>query len=392
MSHTSFLDTAFDEVAQPLELPIKLTDGRVPALKIGDYLARGSRTIGRLTGAASIVALKIRADHRPLRVSMQVRLDWLAVRWWVDRADAAAPPRELPRLVVVRSQGRVREAVVLARSHTSLGSSDARGFVTFDLAAGEVPEDGLLVIELADGGHTLPAWAASSFIAESPIGLQVDWIEVTPVTDGASPAPADGASPAPADGGSPATAARVRSNGAWPGRADGATCQSLGVVSAGGLIRGAGSDQGPPRTGCLVVSPRTNGGEVRLRLRAGRTFSRVGPGLPMQNRWRRSLPGRAVAKGRRMGYAMVENTLARLGFGRLRGWPVGVANLDVQAVSLADGSPLAVHAVPGRFGRLQLVVDAPREAPILIGLDPRPRRRARYRGAVVCKLLGADLA
>ena len=372
MSLTSFLDTAFDEVALPLELPIKLTDGRIPALKIGDYLARGSRTIGRLTGAASIVALKIRADHRPLRVSMQIRLDWLAVRWWVDRADAAAPPRELPRLVVVRSQGRVREAVVLARGHTSLGSSDARGFVTFDLAAGEVPDDGLLVIELADGGHTLPAWAASSFIAESPVGLQVDWIEVTPMPAGASP------------GGVP--------EGSSPARADGATCQSLGVVSAGGLIRDAGSDQGPPRTGCLVVSPRTNGGPLRLRLRAGRTFARVGPGLPMQNRWRRSLPGRAAARGRRMGYAMVEKALARIGFGRLRGWPVGAGNLTVQAVSLDDGSPLAVHTVPGRFGRLQLVIDAPREAPILIGLDPRPRRRARYKGAVVCKLLGADLA
>jgi hypothetical protein len=345
-----------------VELPIKLTDGRAAEIKVADHVARGSRAIGRLIAPASIVALKVRPDHGPLRITMQIRLDWLAVRWWVDRADADAPPRELPRLVVVRSQGRVREAVILARSHTSLGSSDARGLVTFDLAAGEVPEDGLLVIELADGGRTLPAWAATSFTAESPVGLQVDWIEVTPVPDGAAPA-----------------------------RADGATCQTLGVVSAGGLIRGAGTDQGPPRTGCLVVSPRTNGGQLRLRLRTGRSFGRVGPGLPMQNRWRRSLPGRAAAKGRRMGYAMVEGALAKLGFGRLRGWPVGVGNLTVQAVSLDDGSPLAVRAVPGRLGRLELVVDAPREAPILIGVDAKPRARVR-RGAVVCKLLGAELA
>jgi hypothetical protein len=326
---------------------------------VADHIARGKRTIGRLTAPASIVALKIKNSDGPVRITMQIRLDWMATRWWVERSDQKAPPHELPRLVVIRSQGRVRDAIVLARSHTWLGSSDARGIVTFELDAADVPEDGLLIIEVADAARTLPDWATGSLTAAAPVGLQVDWIEVAPAPAGGSPT-----------------------------RLTGAACQTLGVASAGGFVRGAGAAQGPARTGYLVVGVRRAGGELRLRLRTARTFARVGPVLPLQGKWGRSLAGRAVAKGRRMAYALIETPLAKLGVGQLRGWPVRARGLSVRAVSLGDGAPQTVRAVPGRFGRLELVLDAPVDAPILVAVDAR----AGSPGSIVCKLRGADLS
>jgi hypothetical protein len=357
VSRTSFLDTAYDEPHPALELPVKLTSGRVDAIQVADHVARGRWAVGRLTAPASIVALKIKDNGAPVRITMQIRLDWMATRWWVERSDLKAPPHELPRLVVIRSQGRVRDALVLARSHTWFGSSDARGIATFELAAGDVPEDGLLIIEIADAARLLPDWVAGSLTAAAPVGLQVDWIEV-----------------ASAPGDRP------------PTRLDGAACQTLGVASAGGFVRGAGGAQGPARTGYLVVGAQPAGGELRLRLRTGRTFARVGPVLPLQGKWGRSLAGRAVAKGRRMAYGLIETPLAKLGVGQLRGWPVRARSLSVRAVSLEDGSPRAVNVKPGRLGRLDLVLDTPLDAPILVHIS------GRGTGSIVCKLRSVDHA
>ena len=365
MTVGAWFTTEFDEPAPALEVPGVVRSGRASAFCATDHFVRGRHIVGRISARAGMLALKVRADGRPLRVRMELRLDSASLDWWQERSETADETtvdsvRALARLVLVRSQGSLRRAVMLARNHDQSAPSDVRSVIWFDLAADEVPEDGMLVIEVADAWRMLPQWAADSFADSSAVGIRVEWIEVSPVPDDA-----------------PVTA----------GRLDGARCQVLGVASTGGLVGPPTSeDPGQPRTPFVVINPppsgRTAGAELRCRLRPA-TRARRALTPPPSSAWSRSLPGRAIAKAKRSWRKAIRRA------GRFDPWaarPVSPEGVTVQAVSLADGRPVSLRA-QGVGGQLDLSL-AP-EGPVLVGVANGGG--AASRRPLVCGLVEVEI-
>ncbi|GAA0798974.1 hypothetical protein [Spirilliplanes yamanashiensis] len=180
----SWFGTAHDVAPQHLDLPAAVTGGQHPAVAVVDNVVRGSGIVGRVTGDAGAVAVRLRPGPEPVRVTVAVSLDEISTRWWADRV---RPPRtrgERPRLVLVHSQGALRGALVLARGQGWLRGVPAAGTVTFDLDPAELA-DGLLVVELTPAG-ALPAAVAGRFSGNDAIGLRIDRIDARPA---AGPAP-----------------------------------------------------------------------------------------------------------------------------------------------------------------------------------------------------------
>lgn len=172
----SYFATRYDEARHTLDLPVEVTSGRDDALCIVDQVIRGVAIVGRVTGDYGAVALKVRGTGRPVRVTVTVQLDELSTRWWSDRVK---PPRltpERPRLVLIRAQGNIKGAALLARRQAWRRASSTTAEVGFDLAADELDRDGLLVIELAEPER--PAWTHGRVSQRSALGLRIDRITV----------------------------------------------------------------------------------------------------------------------------------------------------------------------------------------------------------------------
>ncbi len=172
----SYFATDHDVAPVHLDLPAEVTGGQHPAVAIVDQVVRGSGIVGRVTGDAGAVAVRLRPADGPVRVTVDVSLDDIATRWWADRVKPPRTRGERPRLVLVRSQGRLRGALVLARRQGWLGAAPGKGTLTYDLTPDELA-DGLLVVELATAAD-LPAWAADRLSGRDAIGLRVDRIDV----------------------------------------------------------------------------------------------------------------------------------------------------------------------------------------------------------------------
>jgi hypothetical protein len=172
----AWFHTEYDEPRAVLDLPVEVDSGRDDAVCIVDQVIRGTGIVGRVTGDFGAVALKIRGTGRPVHVIVDVQLDDLSTRWWSDRV---RPPRhhpELPRLVLVRAQGDIRGAALLARRQGWRGAGSALARVEFDMAADDLDRDGLLVVELAETPR--PSWSDDRISARSALGLRIDTIFV----------------------------------------------------------------------------------------------------------------------------------------------------------------------------------------------------------------------
>jgi hypothetical protein len=86
-------------------------------------------------------------------------------------------------VVAVRAQGRVQGALVLARRQGWRGAATVNGTLSFDLAADELDNDGLLIVELAEARP--PAWATGRISRSAALGLRINAIRVR---EGAAPA------------------------------------------------------------------------------------------------------------------------------------------------------------------------------------------------------------
>lgn len=302
--------TDYDAAPTVIELPVDVDSGRDEGVCIVDQVVRGTGIVGRVTGDYGAVGLKVRSPGVATRVTVVVHLDELATRWWSDRV---RPPRlapELPRLVLVRAQGELRGAAVLARRQGLRRAGGAKATVEFDLTADELDGDGLLMVELAEPPR--PAWTAGRIAARSALGVRIDRISVRaqePTT--ANTAPTD-------------------------------------------------------PTGCDLAVLAPNPPE-RIRLEV----SAVPPAPPLprspSNRWTRRKPARAGFKvlraARRAGTRVVaEVSKSRPG-----------AGLGVHAVDLLTGVPVEVDIVRQRPGCLDLRLAGPVEGPVLIGLDDGDR-------------------
>ena len=296
--------TDYDESPEVIELPVDVTSGRDKGVCIVDQVIRGTGIIGRVTGDYGAVGLKVRSPGVATRVTVVVHLDEMGTRWWSDRV---RPPRlapELPRLVLVRAQGELRGAAVLARRQGLRRAGGAKVTVAFDLTPEELDGDGLLMVELAEPPR--PEWAADRFAARSALGVRIDSISVR--------------------------------------------AQSEPTASTG-------SDQ---PTGCDLAVLTPGSGQFRLDVSA----VPQAPPLPRSpsHKLTRRKPARAGFKvlraARRAGTRVVaEVAKSRPGSG-----------LGVHAVDLLTGVPVPVEVVNRRPGGLDLRLTGTAAGPVLIGL------------------------
>jgi hypothetical protein len=164
------------------------------------------------------VAVKVATAGRGARVRLELRLD-AAREGGLDDGG--------PRLALVRAQGRVRAAALLSTRTTTPVPVDAVSTVEFSIAPAELPDEGLLVVEVSGAD-----------------GVRLDRLSVD------LPDSADDASPEGVSG--------------W---------EAAGLVSTGG--RRGGGATGLLDAGVFVLTPAALApyaptGMIRLRLRAER--------------------------------------------------------------------------------------------------------------------------
>lgn len=259
-----WFDTIFDEPVDGLRIASAVSSGQHPALRLADGFVRGIAVVGRFAASPGLLAFKVNAAGRPVRVRMWLRFDWTAVKWWAQRVvGGSVDGGRHARLLLVRAQGRLRHAVVLSRRRHGTTEPVARACVTFDLAPDELPDDGLLIVELLEVDEALLGPAAPGLAHHPTVGLQVDHVEI---------AEPDADPPA----GTPI---------GW------SACPGLGVATWGDLLA---EGSGPERTGLVVVNPdRVPGADGQTPVRVSLVARRIPrPRL-------RSLPKRAVRRARR---------------------------------------------------------------------------------------------
>jgi hypothetical protein len=315
MAIGAWFGTDFDEPQATLGLPAEVTGGQDPGVCVVDQITRGDAIVGRVTGDFGAVAIKIQKTDHPVRVTVALHLDEMSTRWWADRVTPRAGTPERPRLVLIRSQGQIRGAAVLARRQGPLRAVGAGAAITFDLPAAEL--GGLLLVEVAEPAYPLPPWAAGRFSVSNAIGVRVDRIAVHPL-------------PVPA---------------ALPAAPTGSGCAFV------------------------VVGP---GDAARFRLRP----STVSPAPPTAatptNRWTRQLPARAAAKALRIARRAAGWAIAEASSSHRPRRPVP------HAMDLHTGEPVAIEVVGQDRHGLDLRLATAPTGSVLIGLaDARRWRRER---------------
>jgi hypothetical protein len=170
---TPRFQTAFDQVIEPLALPGVLRSGQARELTTNDCMARGVAVIGRFVASPALLGAKVRPTSRPVRVTARFRFDGMALDWWQELVPIAVPFRDAsaPRLLLVRSQGKSRGAVLL--------TGPATGVVSFDLQPEELSTEGLFVFEVVSVDNGRPSWAPAASLGS--IGVLLSLIEFTEV-------------------------------------------------------------------------------------------------------------------------------------------------------------------------------------------------------------------
>ncbi|MEV0379256.1 hypothetical protein [Nonomuraea sp. NPDC050643] len=246
--------TELDQVVLPAIPPVHLLSGQVPALQVTDRLHRGSQIVGRFE-TSGLAGFKVAAQGRPLRVSLSLSADERSVSGWhTGRTDVAAPPR----LLQIRSQGRLRQCVLLR-------GKKAHARVAFDLSPEEIPDDGLICIEAlditeGDGVCDELRQAVSGRVgADGVAGVRLDKVvfEEPPAVD------------------------------YDPDTLDGSRCELYSLISGGGLANLNRQGVRLLRSGMFVVNPVLKdrfGSSGRITLRLG---TRAEPASVIPATWRR---------------------------------------------------------------------------------------------------------
>ncbi|MGI5285590.1 hypothetical protein ACQEVF_19960 [Nonomuraea polychroma] len=231
--------TDLDQLILPAIPPAHLLSGQNAALQVTDRFHRGTQIVGRFE-TSGLAGFKIAAQGRPLRVRMTLSVDERSLIGW--HTGKGEPASSLPRLIQIRSQGRLRQCVLLRgrKAHAQVG---------FDLTAEEIPDDGLISVEALDitegdgvseevrrivGGRLMP---------DGVSGLRIDKI----VFEEPPPVNFD------------------------PDKLDGCRCELYSLISAGGLANVNKQGVRLLRSGMFVINPVLPGafgstGRITLRL------------------------------------------------------------------------------------------------------------------------------
>jgi hypothetical protein len=302
----SYFATSYDEDRHTLDLPVEVTSGRDEGLCIVDQVIRGTAIVGRVTGDFGAVALKVRGTGKPVHVVVSIQLDDLSTRWWSDRVRPPRQTPERPRLVLVRAQGELKGAALLARRQAWRRASNSTAEIGFDLTADELDRDGLLVVEIAETPR--PSWIHGRVSRTSALGLRIDQITVREQGDGEP----------------------VRFS-----------------------YRPTGCD--------LVLLPPDAPSSFRLDM----TTVDYAPPLPRTptGQITKRRPARAVFKAGRMARRLAVSAGSRVNPDR------PAASFGLLATDLSTGDPIDVAVVGRRPGSLDVQLDPPPGVPILVGLD-----------------------
>ncbi|MFI7129054.1 hypothetical protein ACIBQ1_25350 [Nonomuraea sp. NPDC050153] len=247
--------TELDQLILPAIPPVHVRSGQIPALQVTDRLQRGTSIVGRFE-TSGLAGFKVSAQGRSLRVLVSLSTDDRSVSgWYAGKTDLVGSQ---PRLVQVRSQGRLRQCVLLRGRR-------AHGQVAFDLTAEEIPDDGLICVEVLDimegdgvceearqavSGHVMPDGVA---------GLRLDKVvfEEPPAMD------------------------------FDPDTLDGLRCEASTLISAGGVVNRNRQGTRVLRSGMFVVNPvlkDTFGSSGRVMFRLG---TKAEPASLIPATWRR---------------------------------------------------------------------------------------------------------
>ncbi|MEP6462757.1 MAG: hypothetical protein ABJC62_04935 [Frankiaceae bacterium] len=168
------LSTSYDDVVHPRPLPVSFTRGDDPAVQLIDGFVRGRQSLGRFAVATGLVGFRVAADARPVRVTVQLRADEVSAKYWTGRVAeplGVAGDPSAPRVLQLKSQGRVRGAVLLCRAPWAAEGTPVRGALRFGLAPEELPADGLLLIEVADAPG-LAVGEGSPLLPHAAVGVE----------------------------------------------------------------------------------------------------------------------------------------------------------------------------------------------------------------------------
>ncbi|MEU1724240.1 hypothetical protein ACNF49_06345 [Actinomadura sp. ATCC 39365] len=232
--------TELDPVILPAIPPAHVTSGRFPALQVIDRLHRGSQIVGRFE-TSGLVGFKVSAQGRPLRVQMSLSMDERSVSGW--HTGRTGPDFTTPRCVQIRSQGRLRQCVLLR-------GRNPHARVAFDLTPEEIPDDGLICVEALDimegdgVGDEVRTFLSGRVQADGAAGLRLDKIvfEEPPAVD------------------------------YDPDTLDGSRCELSSLISGGGLANVNRQGVRVLRSGMFLVNPvlrDTFGASGRITLRLG---------------------------------------------------------------------------------------------------------------------------
>jgi hypothetical protein len=275
---TTRLTTEFDVPVGAVPVPLTLSRGDDPALRLVDGLVRGVTLPGRFQRSPALFGLKVEPTTDRTGVTITFGADATSDTWWKDRAAVPEGSRAGSRLLTVRAQGRPRGAVLLPGARTEPKTVS----LSFELGADELDPDGLLVIEAGAPSGPMPDWLTAATTPYPAIGLTIVKAELT--GGGATPI-------APA-------ATATMSSGLFlvePSWIDSAPAWRLRLDTGSGSESPASGGSGQARSGFAVgLPPAPN---VGSQIPHGRPLPPPGPRYRV-GRWMAGLRARAAAESR----------------------------------------------------------------------------------------------
>lgn len=272
------LTTEFDAPIAAVQVPMTLTRGDDPVLRLIDGMVRGVKLPGRFQRSPGLFGLKVEPTTERTGVTVTLGADAGSDTWWKDRAPVPEGSKPGARLLAISAQGRPRGALLLPGKRTKPKEVS----LSFELSADELDADGLLVIEAGAPSARMPDWLTAATTPHAAIGVTVLKVELA----------AGGATPV-----APATIAPV-SLGLFvvgPSEIDSAPAWRLRLDTGSGT----GSDDldrqgGQGRSGVVGLPPAPS---VGSRIPHGRPLPPPGP-RTRAGRWMAGLRARAAAEGR----------------------------------------------------------------------------------------------
>lgn len=170
--------TIFDEIAQSHPLPLDLTSGTHESFVVYDGVARGISVLARCSWRKALLGFKIDPHEGDIAVTVDVTLDEVTHRWWLNRyEDLGRADSERVRHVVVRAQGDVVGGFTVSGDSQQISH-------TFVVRGDQMQPGGLLMLELL--GFEDRAFV-EEVNAEPLQGLQLDAIRIRPTASGPGP-------------------------------------------------------------------------------------------------------------------------------------------------------------------------------------------------------------